>query len=101
MRAKELNKIIKQHLGDVKTVLKCEFDKYDAINIDLPDGGSISVGIEPKTKRCNFSFLFFNIWNSEIRVTGQNEYNGKLNYFGNESKEKLIELLTELKEKLK
>jgi hypothetical protein len=63
-------------------------------------GGKVDVGIDPPSRTCNFPFLWFNVFGSEIRVTGQNAYNGKLNYFKQDAKEKLISLLQELNSKI-
>jgi hypothetical protein len=92
MKAKKLIELISIHCPKVKP----EIEWDDRIIIKLPDNGELSLGIDPPNRVCKFPFLWFNIWGSPIRVTGQDAYNGKLNYFKNDAEEKLIELLVEL-----
>jgi len=96
MKAKKLLSLIAEHCPKVTAVH--EWD--NRVKISLPDGGEISTGINPPNRICKFPFLWFNVWKSEIRLTGQNEYNGKLNYFKADAEERIIELLKELNEKL-
>jgi len=97
MKAKKLLALIATHCPKVAAVH--EWD--NRVKISLPDGGEISTGINPPNRICKFPFLWFNIRGSSLRVTGQNEYNGKLNYFQADADEKMIELLKDLNEKIK
>jgi len=96
MKAKKLLSLIATNCP--KVTASVEWD--DRIKIQLPDGGEISTGIDPPNRVCKFPFMWFNICGSKIRLNGQNEYNGKLNYFQHDAEDKLIELLKELNNKL-
>ena len=92
MRSKQLIQLIKDVIPYDNCDLKYEFDTYDSVNLRLHDGGYISIGIDPPTQKCPVSFLFFNTNESDFRINGQNEYNGKLNYFGDNPEKELIRL---------
>jgi len=96
MKAKKLLSLISTHCPRVTASV--EWD--DRIKIQLPDGGEISTGIDPPNRVCKFPFLWFNVRGSAIRLNGQDEYSGKLNYFQNDAEDKLIELLKELSERI-
>jgi len=96
MKAKKLLALISTHCP--KVTARIQWD--DRILIQLSDGGEISTGINPPNRVCKFPFLWFNVRGSAIRLNGQDEYNGKLNYFQNDAEDKLIELLKELNNKL-
>lgn len=94
MKAKKILQLISTHCPKVTAKIRW----VDSVLIQLPDGGEISTGIDEPNRTIKFPFLWFNIRNSTIRVTGQNDYNGKLNYFEHDAGDKLIELLKELNE---
>jgi hypothetical protein len=96
MKAKKLLSLIALHCPKVTASVLWD----DHVIIKLPDGGKIDVALEPHTRMCKFPFLYFNVFGSDLRVIGQDAYNGKLNYFQLDAEEKLVELLKELNEKL-
>ena len=95
MKAKKILKIIKNY-----PLLKAEQDFNERVTIKLPDGGKVAIGIDEKTKMCNFNFLFFNISGSPIRLKESSPISGKTNYFGSYPVEKLNDFLKELTDKI-
>jgi len=96
MKAKKLLQLIATHCPKVSAVH--EWD--NRVKITLPDGGEISTGIDPPNRVCKFPFLWFNVRGSAIRLNGQDEYSGKLNYFQHDAEYRLVELLKELNERI-
>ena len=96
MKRKQLEKLIREYFP-TEVIEWFSFDDYDTAELFLNGGGKVSIGLEPPTKRCNFNFLHFNIRYCELRLKDSHAHTGKINYFGDEPKEKLIEYLKELK----
>lgn len=96
----KLTKIVSQYFTDFTEEETSDPKNYFRNEIQLPDGGHVSVGLEGKTRNC-VEFLHFNIRNSNIRLTDSNVYNGKINVFGENCIPKLHEYLAELKTRLR
>jgi hypothetical protein len=95
-----LNAIISQYFDNYEIQETSEPKTYSRSEIQLPDGGSVSIGLEDKTRVCA-EFLHFNIRNSELRLKDSNAWNGKINVFGDDCLPKLHGYLNELKNILK
>ncbi len=94
MKKRKLEKIIREYFP-TNGINFTSFDKYDSAELVLIDGGIVSIGIEPKTRKTS-SFLYFNIRYSDIRLLDSNKHNGKINYFGEDAEDVLHDLLKEL-----
>lgn len=98
MKYSKLSKIILSVIPSAPITKRNAYPDDNTVLFQLHGSGSIDINILDEGTR--HSFFYFNTFGSDLRVDGQNSYNGKYNYFGKDPEGDLKRMLELLREKL-